>query len=91
MKAHVQSESNLVEAQRRRVKFITAVFYGAFVGVLVGILAMALGVIIVSLLGLFMDTAVLRLPGISMAAMTFVTFFFLGSLAAISLIWRRLQ
>ncbi|MCB8985142.1 MAG: hypothetical protein H6659_15025 [Ardenticatenaceae bacterium] len=91
MKTQIQVADSSTEAQRKRVQFMTAVFYGTLVGVLVGILAMAVGVLFISMLSLFMDTAVLQLPGMSMTAITFVTFFFLGTVAAIFLIWRKIK
>jgi len=91
MKSQVQSANGLVERQKKRVQFATAVFYGVLAGVLIGVLGMAVGVLVSCLLSLFMDTAVLRLPGMSMTAVTFVTFFFLGTVAAIFIIWHKIK
>jgi uncharacterized membrane protein YfcA len=91
MKAQIQPINDAVEKQRKRTQFITAVFLGALVGVLVGILGMAVSVLVICLLSLFIDTAVLRLPGVSMTAVTFFTFFFIGAVIASYLIWRKIH
>lgn len=75
--------------QRKRVLVITAVFLGAAAGVFIGILAMAVGLLVMNSLSLVMNTAVLRLPGISMTAVTFVFFFAIGSVVSASYIWRK--
>lgn len=91
MKANTQTADHSIDTQQKRSQMMTAIFLGAMVGVLVGILGMALGVLGSNLLSLFMDTAVLKLPGMSMAAITFFVFFFLGSIAASYVIWRKIH
>lgn len=91
MKANTQTAHHSTEAQQKQSQMMTAIFLGALVGVLVGILGMALGVLGSNLLSLFMDTAVLTLPGMSMAAITFFAFFFVGSITASYFIWRKIH
>lgn len=91
MKPQIHAAESVAEAQRKRIRLMTAVCLGALAGVLVGILAMAVGVLAISLLELFMDTTVLRLPGLSMTAVTFVVFFFLGALATTPFFLRKLK
>jgi hypothetical protein len=80
---------NVDNQQQKRALVITAVLLGAAAGVFIGILAMAVGLLVVNALSLVMNTAVLRLPGISMTAVTFVFFFAIGSLVSASYIWRK--
>ncbi len=91
MKANTQTAHNSINAQQKRTRMMTAIFLGALAGVLMGILGMAVGALGSNLLSLFMDTAVLKLPGMSMAAITFFAFFFLGSIAASYFIWRKIH
>lgn len=91
MKSSEQSrqESQLQEKQLNRVRLITAVCLGAVIGVFSGILAMALGILLITLLGLWIDTSVLRWPGLNMAAVTFVIFFTIGTIGATTLFCRQ--
>jgi hypothetical protein len=90
MKADMKPpEGEFAGQQKKRVLLITAVFLGVASGVLIGVLAMAVGVLFINALSLFMNTAVLRLPGISMTAITFVFFFAIGSLISGSYFWRK--
>ncbi len=85
----VAPDKNTVKQPQPR--FLGALVIGAFIGVFIGLLAMALCILIVGIMSLFLPDLTLQLAGISITAVTFVVFCALGWLGATFIIWHKLS
>lgn len=72
-------------------RFLGALVIGAFIGVFIGLLAMALSILIVGIMSLFLPDLTFQLAGISITAVTFVIFCALGWMSATLFIWHKLS
>ena len=85
----ISPDKNKVEQSQPR--FIKAFVVGAFAGVFIGLLAMALSILIVGIMSLFLPELTFQLAGISVTAVTFVVFCALGWIGATLIIWHKLS
>ena len=88
-KNHVVSQDSTKKAQNRS-RFMGALILGAFAGVFVGLLAMALAILIFGILRLFLPDSTFQLAGMSATAVIFVIFCALGWVAGAMLAWYKL-
>lgn len=88
-KNHVISQNSTKKAQNRS-KFMGALILGAFAGVFVGLLGMALAILILGILRLFLPDSTFQLAGMSATAVIFVIFCALGWVAGTILAWCKL-
>lgn len=72
-------------------RLLGAVLLGAFAGVVVGILAMAVSTLALNLLGLVMDQVSVEFAGMRITAVIFIIFSALGWGAGAIIAWRRLR
>ncbi|MBE2198312.1 MAG: hypothetical protein IAE79_06850 [Anaerolinea sp.] len=72
-------------------RLLGAVLLGAFAGVAVGILAMAVSTLALNLLGLVMDQVSVEFAGMRITAVIFIIFSALGWTAGAIIAWRRLR
>ena len=70
---------------------IGALILGGFAGIVIGILAMAISILMINFAQLINNQVMAEFAGVRMTAVTFVTFDVLGWVAATFTVWHRLK